>query len=81
MGVDAGVNPAYTVTEVPLTLTIENVDVDSDGLSDAWARAHFGDLTTVDTTTRRLTMMRRLHRPAGVSQSGRQCSRPRRRRI
>ena len=52
MGIDAGAYPAHTVLTVsPLTLTIENVDADNDGLPDAWEVDHFGDTITANATT------------------------------
>lgn len=51
MGIDAGAYPAHTVTVLPLTLTIENADVDNDGLPDAWEVDHFGNTTTANDKT------------------------------
>ena len=49
MGVDADAYTAHTVSTVfPLTLTIENVDADDDGLPDAWEVYYFGDLSTAN---------------------------------
>lgn len=49
MGVDADVYTAHTVSTVfPLTLTIENADVDNDGLPDAWEVDHFGNTITAN---------------------------------
>ena len=51
VGVDTASYPTHTMTVIPATLTIGNVDTDNDGIADSWEMAQFGNLTTANATS------------------------------